>query len=102
MAPGRTPKLMKSRMRKAHSSEVTSSEPLRSQAWATLRPKAPKTSTTTKRVMIVHAGEAVGLWELSTDNPEAIAVTRARITEKPTILGSRIETIIHHALFHPE
>ena len=55
-----------------------------------------------KRDIIVQAGDTVGLWEFNTDNPAAIEVTNANDSEKLTILGSRIETIIHYALFRPE
>src|SRR4051812_26571313 len=101
-APGKTPKLTKSRTVSGHSSEVTISDPLNLQARATVKPKAPKTSTVMKRDIIVGAGDTPSACECQTDNPAATDVNNARMMEKLTILGSRIKFMIHHALFRPE
>src|SRR5262245_11815038 len=100
--PGRTPKLTKSRTVRGHSSDVTISDPFNLEARATVKPKAPKTRTVMKRDIIVVAGETPPACECQTDNPAATDVSNARMMEKLTILGSRIDFILHHALFRPE
>src|SRR4051812_49219346 len=95
-APGRTPKFTKSRTVSGHSSDVTMSEPRKRAARATVRPKAPKTSTVMKRDIIVDAGDTPATCECQTDNPAATDVNNARMMEKLMIFGSRIEFILHH------
>src|SRR5262245_50784179 len=102
MAPGSTPKLTKSRTVSGHSSEVMISDPFSCEARATDKPKPPKTRTATKRDIIVHPEETADPCEFRTDNPAATDVSNASINEKLTAFGSRIEIMIHHALFHPE
>src|ERR1041385_122733 len=102
IAPGSTPKLTKSRTVSGHSSDVMMSDPRNWHARATLSPNPPKTRTAIKRDIIVQPGETADPCEFRTDNPAATDVSNASMIEKVTAFGSRIEIIIHHALFHPE